>query len=188
MKSRKKQRKDAKCLMLLDKQEIIFQIDTGATINTLPSKFANEIKPYKGVLTMWNKSLMKSFGICCKNVKNPKTSKTYSVEFIVFKDEDDCQPPLSLRTSTQMGLVKIKQQNFHRVALVNIEKNYGEVFDGQLGKLPGVTTLQLKPDAVPAVMPNRRIPVAVRIELKEELDRLTKLGVTEPVKKPHSMG
>ena len=50
----KKQRKDAKCLMLLDKQEIIFQIDTGAT---LPAKFTNEIKPYKGVLTMWNNPL-----------------------------------------------------------------------------------------------------------------------------------
>ena len=55
-KSRKKQRKDAKCLMLPNKQAIIFQINTGATINTLPAKFANEMKPYKGVLTMWNKS------------------------------------------------------------------------------------------------------------------------------------
>ena len=171
-KSRKNQRKDAKCLMLLDKQEIIFQIDTGATINTLPAKFANEIKLYKGVLTMWNKSLMKPLGICRKNVKNPKTRKTYSVEFVVFKDEDDCQPLLGQRTSTQIGLVEVKQQNFHRVAAVNIEKNYREVFDGQIGKLPGVTTLQLKPDAVPAVMPN------------EELNRLTRVGVIEPVKKP----
>ena len=83
------------------------------------------------------------------------------MEFVVFKDKDDCQPLLGLRTSTQMGLVEIKQQNFHHVAAVNTEKNYREVFDGRLGKLPGVTTLQLKPDAVPAVMPNRRMPVAV---------------------------
>ena len=32
-------------------------------------------------------------------------------------------------------------------------------------------------------MPNRRIPVAVRLELKEELNRLTRLGVIESVKK-----
>ena len=56
------------------------------------------------------------------------------------------------------------------------------MFDGQLGKLPGVTTLQLKLDAVPAVTPNRKIPVAVQLELKEELNRLTRLGVIEPVK------
>ena len=109
VKSRNKQRKDTKCLMLLDKQEIIFQINTGATIKALPAKFANEIKPYTGVLTMWNKSLMKLLGIFRKNVKNPKMRKTYSVEFVVFKDEDDCQPLLDLRTSTQMGLVEIKQ-------------------------------------------------------------------------------
>ena len=108
MKFRKKQREDAKCLMLFVKQEIIFQIDTGATINTLPAKFANEIKPYKRVPTMWNKSLMKPFGICRKNVKTPKTRKIYSVEFVIFKHEDDCQPLLGLRTSTQMGLVEIK--------------------------------------------------------------------------------
>ena len=84
----------------------------------------------------------------------------------------------------QIGLVEIKQQNFHRIAAVNIEKNYREVFDGQLGKLPGVTTLQLKPDAVPTVMSNRRIPVVVRLLLKEELNRLTRLGVIEPFKNP----
>ena len=43
---------------------------------------------------MWNKSLMKPLGICRKNVKNPKTCKTYSVEFVVFRDEDDYQPLL----------------------------------------------------------------------------------------------
>ena len=77
---------------------------------------------------MWNKSLMEPFGICRKNVKNPKTRKTYSVRFVAFKDEDDCQPLLGLRTSTQMGLVEIKQVNFHRVAAVNIEKNYRSVW------------------------------------------------------------
>ena len=55
-------------------------------------------------------------GICRKNVKYPKTRKTYSVEFVVLKDEDDCQSLLGLRTSTQMGLVEIKQDNFHRLA------------------------------------------------------------------------
>ena len=64
-------------VMLLDKQEIIFQINTGATINILPAKFTDEIKSYKGILTMWNKSLIKPLGICKKNIKNPKMHKTY---------------------------------------------------------------------------------------------------------------
>ena len=98
--------------------------------------------------------------------------RTYSVEFIIFR--------LNLRASTQKGLVEIKQDNFHSIAEDNIGKNYKEVFDEQLRKQLGVTALQLKPDAVP----NRRIPVLVCQELKEEQDRLTRLGVSEPVKKP----
>ena len=55
------------------------------------------------------------------------------------------------------------------------------MFDEQLGKLPGVTSLQLKPDTFPAVMPYRRLLVVIRLELKEKLNRLTRLGVIEPV-------
>ena len=40
------------------------------------------------------------------------------MEFVVFKDEDDCQPLLDMGTSTQMSLVEIKQQNFYCVAAV----------------------------------------------------------------------
>lgn len=65
-----------------------------------------------------------------KKNKN-KTQQTYSVEFVIFKDEVDCQPLLSLWASIQMGRVKIKQ-NFHRVAKVSIEKNYKEVATLQL--------------------------------------------------------
>ena len=42
----------------------------------------------------------------------------YDVEFIVFKENDDCQPILGLQTSEQMHLVKIQNNNFHRVAAV----------------------------------------------------------------------
>ena len=82
-----------------------------------------------------------------------------------------------------MGLVKIKRDYFHCVAAVNIRKDYKEAFNGHLGKLQRVTSLQLKLYAVLAVMPNRRIPVAVRIEHKEELNGLTRLGDVEPRKK-----
>merc|ERR1712083_479186 len=98
----------------------------------------------------------------------------------VFKDEHRCQPILGLRASEQMKLVKIRHKNFHGVAAVAVDDDFKEVFDDSLGELPGTTTLQLKPEAVPSVMPNRRIPVAARPLLRDELDRLVKLGVIEP--------
>lgn len=54
------------------KKEVTFQIDTGATINILPAKCAREIKPYNGVLLMWNKTLMRSLGVCRRTIKNHK--------------------------------------------------------------------------------------------------------------------
>ena len=49
-------------------------------------------------------------------LSNPKTETSHYVEFIVFKDNDDCQPILGLQTSEQMHLVKIQDTNFHSVA------------------------------------------------------------------------
>lgn len=43
--------------------------------------------------------------------------------------------------------------------------------------------MQLKPDAILAVMANRRVSVSVRPQLKPELKRLIKLGIIEPVDK-----
>ena len=176
--------KDVKCLMLLGTEEVVFQIDSGATVNMLPAKYATDIKPYHGMLVMWNKSLVKPLGMCRRLVENPKTGKIYNVEFLVFKDEQRCQPILGLRASEQMKLVKIRHKNFLGVAAVAVDEDFKEVFDDSLGELPGMTTLQLKPEAIPRVMPNQRIPVAARPLLRDELDRLVKLGVIEPVEKP----
>lgn len=176
--------RDAKCVMLLDAEEVVFQIDTGATVNMLPAKYATNIEPYQGVLAMWNKTLVKPMGVCRRLIENPKTQKIYNVEFLIFDDKHRCQPLLGLRASEQMNLVKIKQKNFHRVAAVAVDEDFKEVFDDALGELPGTTTLRLKPDAAPSVMPNRRIPVAARPLLRGELDRLVKLGVIEPVEEP----
>ena len=96
----------AKCRML------VFQIDTGATVNMLPARYARDVVPYNGVLTMWNKTMIKPLGKCRMLLSNPKTETSHDVEFIVFKDNDDCQQILGLQTSEQMHLVKIQDNNF----------------------------------------------------------------------------
>jgi len=44
--------------------------------------------------------------------------------------------------------------------------------------------LQTDDSVIPTVMSTRRIPIAVRSKLKEELNRLVKLGVIAAVEKP----
>ena len=58
---------------------------------------------------------------------------------------------------------------------------YPNVFDEALGKLFGTVHLKVDKNVPPVVMPNRRLPIALRPKLKNELDRLETLGVIKPV-------
>jgi len=53
-----------------------------------------------------------------------------------------------------------------------------------LGTLSGKVHLRVDNSVVPVVMPARRIPISIRPKLREELDRLTQLGVIAPVDQP----
>ena len=62
------------------------------------------------------------------------------------------------------------------MTLDNIRENYQEIFQG-LGCLEGKCTIHLKENSVPSVYPARKVPLALRGKLKEELRRLEKMGV-----------
>jgi hypothetical protein len=64
-------------------------------------------------------------------------------------------------------------------------QEYADVFDNKtLGCLPVQHTINLKEDAKPVIHAPRKIPVAIRIKVKEELDHMQHLGVIEPVEEP----
>lgn len=65
----------------------------------------------------------------------------------------------------------------------NLYQEYNDVFEG-IGQLEGEYKLQLDPNAVPVVHPPRRFPVAIRDNLKAELDRLVKQNIIKPVSEP----
>ncbi len=96
-------------------------------------------------------------------------------------------PLLGVKAAQGMRLVTVNSDMMERVAAVSVESlldNYSDVFDRNLGTLPGLTTLQLKPDAVPVIMPDRRVPISIRPHLKKELDCLCDMGVIEPIEEP----
>ena len=176
-----KKLKAIKHRMSVEGKDVDFLIDTGASVNVLPAKYATQqLEPYEGKLLMWNNSETQPKGQCRLKLINPKTSKKYSVPFLVIQGNN--VPILGLRTSMQMGLVTVnKDCDF--VSNLRID-DFADVFDGGLGELPGTQHLQLKPDAIPVVMANRRTPLAVRPRLKTELERLVNLGVLTEVNEP----
>ena len=72
--------------MLVGHHKVTFQVDTGATLNTLHTRYADNIKPTTHKLKMWNNTEAAPLGICHTVVNNPKNKKTYSIEFMVVKD------------------------------------------------------------------------------------------------------
>ena len=171
-----------KCRMLVGRHKVTFQVDTGATVNTLPARYADNIKPTIRKLKMWNNTEAAPLGICHTVVKNPKNKKTYSIEFVVVSD--NYTPLLGYKTAKKMKLMKINEQNIEKVATVSPVEQQPDTFDGKLGALPGKVLLQVDETIHPTVMPTRGIPIAVRPKLKAELDRMTKLGVITKVEEP----
>ena len=65
----------------------------------------------------------------------------------------------------------------------DILTEYKVVFEG-LGSFPGVHKIQLKPDVEPVIHLPRKIPIALRDRLEEELKRMESVQVIAKVTEP----
>ncbi|CAM1297642.1 Uncharacterised protein r2_g700 [Pycnogonum litorale] len=171
-----------KCELLVRSKATIFQIDTGSSANMIPRRLATNIIPTDTVLRMWNGTALKPAGLCTTTVLNKRDGCEYEVNFTVY--DGDFMPILGLETSIAMGLIEVNERRFIRVHHVTELHNFSDVFDNQLGTLPGVHSLTVSDSVTPVTMPARRVPIALRPKLKAEVDRLTDLGVLAPVTEP----
>ena len=107
------------------------------------------------------------------------------LEFILV--EQDLPPILGLKSCLELGLV----QRIYSLKEENLESEYADVFEG-LGEIRGVQhKIKIDPNATPVIHPPRRVPVALREPLKDELQRMETLGVimkaTDPTAWVHSL-
>ena len=70
----------------------------------------SHISPSSKTLKMWNGLEIKPIGITRLKVKNPKTGKKFSVEFVVVPD--DLTPLIGTRTAQQMELITVHDDKF----------------------------------------------------------------------------
>ena len=128
----------------------------------------------RGLLHLVDIASLKSLGrtsLLCEH-KN----KFWPIEFEVL---DNVSNVLGLTASTEMKLVQRVE------TLANdILRKYADTFSG-LGCITDVEYhIQLDPTHRPVIHPPRRVPVKLRSKLKEELLRMERLGVIEPVREP----
>ena len=90
-----------------------------------------------------------------------------------------------------MGLISVEAENFERVRSVSevsenevCKNSKHEVFNKVVGTFKGEHRLKIKEKAIPTIMPNRKVPVAMHQPLEDELQRLVKLKVITQVDEP----
>ena len=184
--------------MIINSSSLSFQVDCGASVNILPLKYIGtcEIKPSKKSLRMWNGTNVTPIGSTRVIVRNPKNHKRYSIEFVIVRET--FTPLIGARAAQQMKLININNSNFITASptrpsqpevhqLTSTEKivqEYADIFEREVGSLPGTVHLETEDNASPVIILPRRVPTALKTKLKEELDKYVKLGVLAQVEEP----
>lgn len=100
-------------------------------------------------------------------------------------------PLLSLRVCTSLGLIKFCRTvvptlpletsdeellKIHRIKAEAIVEKFSGIFQGY-GKMPGIVRLEVDTSIPPVIQQPRRVPIALRDQLKTELDKLSENGI-----------
>ena len=104
--------------------------------------------------------------------------------------DQDVPNILGLPTSVELNLIKridtVQEQNTPDNSNSEIYEKYKDVFDG-LGCITDILYhIDVDPSCQPIIHPPRRVPIMLRPQLQEELERMERLEVIEKVSTPTS--
>ena len=163
------------------------QLDTGATCNVISYRDLSiikqdgnpQIKSSKTKLKLFDGSLMKSLGEV--NLQVIHGGQPQVLKFQVVSGTNE--PLLSAETCQKLGLLKFGSQtevltlDVKQAPLTaqSILQDYQDVFKG-LGHI-GTSSCVVDPSATPAQHTSRRIPIALKKEVKAKLEDLERRGI-----------
>ena len=126
-------------------------------------------------LKAYNGSSIPVLGRCVTQVK--RKNRPVPELFIVA----DTTSPQNFTTNENLNLIKrvLKIDTTH----IDFLAEYSDRF-GQIGCLPGTHHIVPKDNMTPVIHAPWRVPVALHSKLKEELERMKKLDIIEPVNEP----
>ena len=182
--------------LTLDSSPVELKVDTGARCNVMPLQTLKQINPNKQINRSQRVSLVAYGGDTFKTVGTTtfqcdRNNNYYKLLFHVV-DKEGQKTLLGLKDTIRLNLVKLSND----VHAVNIEKTpeikrFPELFDAGIGKLPIEYRMTVDKSIEPVIRPPRRIPVAMKDDVKKELDRMLNMGIisqaTEPTQWVSSM-
>lgn len=188
-----------------NQSQVTFQLDTGAECNLI------SLKDYQRATGDVDLAQVKR---CSHKFIKTYTNERYkilgSTELPTWRHEkrnvlpfnitkDDLGPLLSYSTCIGLGLITINDCDSPSnvssledtpsvgiavtVGIADILEEYKDVFEG-LGDLPGEHHIVTDDTVPPVVHPPRRVPVALRNQIKEKLDEMVTSGILAPVTEP----
>ena len=175
--------------LIINSKIVTFKLDTGADCNAMSVNTFNALD-VRGRLRASKSKLVAFFGqkiapLGKRALTCEYKGQKHNIEFEITQEE--VPSILGGATCVKLGLVK----RVHEVKMENdILKEFEDLFDG-LGCIPGQHHIQIDHTVTPVVHAPRRIPVALRDRVVEELQRMVKMGVitrqTEPTEWVNSM-
>ena len=162
---------------------INYKLDTGSQVNILPKKeytkliHKPKLHPAKVKLTAYNGTDIPVVGKCIVTLKNGY--QEYKVLFIVA--EMDSVPLVGLNTCKKLNLInRVMTVDCEYSSLIN---EYSDCF-GEIGSLSKVHHLTIDGNFSPVIQAPRKVPFALREKLKDELNRMMRLGIIDKVDGP----
>lgn len=119
---------------------------------------------------MYNKSTIKPLGKINLKVTNIRNGTAYVTEFVVIKE--DCMPLIGNKSLQHTELLNCRKENIidvNQLSITPLKKQlleeYPDVFDG-VGRLEGKYHLVLDENVQREVHPPRKVPTALKAQLK----------------------
>lgn len=108
--------------------------------------------------------------------------KDHKIPLRVHVVDTNAPPVLGLKACLDFKLIKLIMSVSNTPGM-NIMHEFSDVFTG-IGLFPGECTIHIEPNAVPVIHPPRRIPLALRDRLRDELKSMEKQHIITMVTEP----
>ena len=170
-------------------RNIRFKIDTGAQANILPLSIFNKkigstekLEPNKNKLVSYTGQHLNT-----KGQIRLKSRYKHREEMLTFHVVDtEAEPILGLQACIDLQLVKlllsVEEKQLSSMTADSVKQDYPHLFSG-MGDL-GEAKIQLQEEAVGVIDAPRRVPLALKDRLKQELDRMQEQDVIAKVAEP----
>ncbi|XP_077528017.1 uncharacterized protein LOC144139592 [Haemaphysalis longicornis] len=165
--------------------EIELKVDTGSQANLIPLSVFKRmsttaaLQKSNAVLTAYNGSVIKHLGVATTALEINGARKETNF-FIVKKGR---QAIVGLSTCREIGLIPATVDTIGRSGAEAPETEFAHLFRGT-GCVRRKYKMVLRPDAVPVVQPARRVPLALKEPLRDELARMEKAAIIVKVEEP----